>query len=153
MEQNNLIAYVKEIKDAELARTVVYPQLPDFSSDHIGIRPLKIRPLFFQERQVRGNLCPRFFVQTVKEFIYWRIARLGCIQNKTVQERLRVVLPLYIIFDVLSSCLFPPKSPSLDQSGHQLTLLSRLRYWIASEMCSDAIVSLPSMSAMVRATL
>ncbi len=31
-----------------------------------------------------------------------------------------------------------------------LTLRSRLRYWIASEMCSDAIESLPSMSARVR---
>jgi hypothetical protein len=39
-------------------------------------------------------------------------------------------------------------SPRADQ----LTRLSRLRYWIASERCSVAIFSFPSISAIVLAT-
>jgi hypothetical protein len=82
------------------------PQLPDFPSNNIGIGPLEIGSLFLKERKMRGYLRPRLLVQPVKEFINGRIASLGCIQNKTVQIRLRDVLPLYIIFDVLSSSPF-----------------------------------------------
>jgi len=50
MCQYDLITQLEEKEDAVLIRTLTYPQLPDFSSDDISIRPLEMRPLLFQER-------------------------------------------------------------------------------------------------------
>ena len=106
MNQNNLISYMKEVKHTVLIRAIVNPQLPDFPSDHIGIWPFEIRPLFLQELQVRGHLRPRLLVKSIKEFIDGRIASFGSEEDEIEQERLRATLLLYINIDVMSSSSF-----------------------------------------------
>ena len=48
MCQYNLITHLEEIEDTVLIRTLLYPQLPNFSSDDISIRPLEMRPMLFR---------------------------------------------------------------------------------------------------------
>jgi len=58
MHQHNLIKHLEEIENAVLGRAMMYPQLSYFTPDNVGIGPLEIRPLLFQERQVHSDISP-----------------------------------------------------------------------------------------------
>jgi hypothetical protein len=55
MYQHNLIKYLEKVEDAELVRAMMYSQFSYFTPDNISIGPLEIRPLLFQERQIRSH--------------------------------------------------------------------------------------------------
>jgi len=105
VDQYDLISNLKEKEDTVLIGTMMYSQLPNLPSNDIRVGPFQVRPILFEQRQMRRNLRPGFAIQTVEEFINRRIASLCRVQDKVVQSTLQIAFLIYIILDVLSSSI------------------------------------------------
>jgi hypothetical protein len=127
MEQNDLIPQLKEIENTILIGAMMNSQLPDLPSDDVSIGPFQIRPLLFEQRQMRCNLCPGLLIQAIEKLINRRVASLSRVQDKIEQSALRTALSLYIIFDVMSS----GHTRNINVQDYWLSLSEATFYWIS----------------------